>query len=100
MRWKSSPRALLLIIGILMAVALLPTISGCTNLTPSSLDKVLKAIGGHDRLPAEAARELTRFADVYHQYSSAPDNEGKLEYSILRSNACGPAMCTPSLTAN
>ena len=80
MSWKGSPRALLLIVGILMAVALLPTISGCTGGVPSSLDKVMKAIGGHDRLPAEAARELTRFADVYHQYSSAPDNEGKLEY--------------------
>jgi len=78
--WKGSTRALLLIVGILMAVALLPTINGCTNVAPSSLDKVFKAIGGHERLPAEATREFTRFADVFQQYSSAPDNKRKLEY--------------------
>ncbi len=78
--WRGSPRSLLLIVGIMMAVALLPAISACTE-APSPFHKVMRVIGGEsETLPPEAVKELARFDEVYRKYSSDPSNEERLEY--------------------
>jgi len=63
-----------------LGAAVLPTISGCTTGTTSSLGRVIEAVG--DRLhplPPETEREVQRFADVYRQYAVEPQQD-RLDY--------------------
>ena len=79
-RWRGSPQTILVIVGMLLGAAVLPTISGCTTGTTSSLGRVIEAVG--DRLhplPPETEREVQRFADVYRQYAVEPQQD-RLDY--------------------
>lgn len=78
--WRGSPQTILVIVGLLMGVALLPTISGCTAGPTSSLGRVIEAVG--DRLhplPPETEREVQRFAETYRRYAASPDQD-RLDY--------------------
>ena len=78
--WRGSPQAFLVVVGLLMGVALLPVVSGCTSGPKTSIGRVIEAVG--DRLhplPPETEREVQRFADVYRQYAKSPDQD-RLDY--------------------
>lgn len=79
-RLKGTPQSLLLVIFMLMAGALLSTISACAVGTQTPLERVLRIIGVEDPLSAEAARELDRFARVYQEYVTDPRDIERLEY--------------------
>ena len=79
-RLKGTPQSLLLVIFMLMAGALLPTISACTMGTQTPLERVLRIIGVEDPLSEEATRELDRFGQVYREYATDPRDNERLEY--------------------
>tara|TARA_Y100000294_G_scaffold130419_3_gene122702 strand:+ start:2081 stop:3523 length:1443 start_codon:yes stop_codon:yes gene_type:complete len=63
-----------------MALALLPSISGCSA-GQSTLSRVLDALSNDEKpLPAEAKQQLKRFETVYRAYSTEPDKTERLEY--------------------
>lgn len=63
-----------------MALALLPSISGCSA-GQSTLSRVLQALGNDEKpLPPEAKKQLERFETVYKAYSTEPDKTERLEY--------------------
>ena len=73
--WKGSPQSILLVIASLMAIAILPTISGCVNDNGSPLSRVLNLVGHGSPLPKQAALELERFNQVYKKYATSPDKD-------------------------
>lgn len=81
-RWRGSPQTLLIAIGLLLGMAVLPTIAGCTHGVTSPISRVIQAVG--DRLhplPAEAQVEYDRFAEVFAKYATDPeDAEERLAY--------------------
>jgi len=76
---NGSPQSKLVVIGVLLALALLPSISGCSTSPESPLATVLRAIGPGVGLPPVAAREFKRFDTVYRKYADTPD-QSKLDY--------------------
>ena len=63
-----------------MALALLPSISGCSA-GQSTLSRVLQALGNDKKpLPPEAKKQLERFETVYKAYSTEPNKTERLEY--------------------
>jgi len=77
--FNGSPQTKLAVIGALIALALLPSISGCSTGPESPLNKVLRVVGAGQSLPPEAAREFKRFGAVYQNYAKTPDSS-KLDY--------------------
>ncbi len=78
--WRGSPHTFLLIIGLLLGAAVLPTLSGCSVGSQSSLSRVIEAVG--DRLhplPPDTAREVARFADIYRDTATTPVQD-RLDY--------------------
>jgi carboxyl-terminal processing protease len=73
--WKGSPQSILLVIALLMAISILPTLSGCVNDPGSPLSRVLNVVSHGSPLPQEAARELERFNQVYQKYAISPDKD-------------------------
>jgi carboxyl-terminal processing protease len=73
--WKGSPQSILLVIALLMAISILPTLSGCVNDPGSPLSRVLNVVSHGSPLPQEAARELERFNQVYQKYAISPDRD-------------------------
>ncbi|MEK9751912.1 MAG: S41 family peptidase [Rhodospirillaceae bacterium] len=79
-RWRGSPQAFLVVVGLLMGLALLPVVSGCTAGQTTSIGRVIEAVG--DRLhplPPETEREMQRFNDIYRQFAQSPDQD-RLDY--------------------
>ena len=78
--WRGSPQGLLAVIGVLMALAALPSITGCSSNQMSPLARVFHAVDERFRpIPDAAQTELDRFADVYRKYATEADPE-RLEY--------------------
>ena len=80
--WRGSPQSLLLVIGIFMALALLPVISGCSVGSSSTLSRVMRAVGDHlQPLPENAQREFDRFGQVFSKYAKDDgEADDRLEY--------------------
>ncbi len=77
-KWRRSPQALLLIIGIALGIAVLPSLSACTS-GETTLTRVIGAIGGDRyKLSDEGDRELGRFQTVYQNYAKDPSNPAPL----------------------
>lgn len=81
-KWRGSPQGILAIIGVLMGLALTPTISGCVQGPTSSINRVIQAVGDKlQPLPEAAQKEYDRFAAAYRQYAAPGDEaEDQLEY--------------------
>ncbi|MBT6094662.1 MAG: S41 family peptidase [Rhodospirillaceae bacterium] len=78
--WRGSPQTLLVIIGLLLGAAVLPTLSGCTVGTQSSLSRVIEAVGDRlQPLPPDTAREVARFSEVYKDTAIEPAQD-RLDY--------------------
>ncbi len=77
--WKGSPQTKLAVIGALMALALLPSVSGCSTSPENPLTRVLRVVGTGQSLPPAAQREFKRFNAAYHKYASTPD-QSRLDY--------------------
>ena len=58
-----------------MAIAILPTVSGCVNDAGSPLSRVLNLVGHGSPLPKQAVLELERFNQVYQKYATSPDKD-------------------------
>ncbi|MBM10043.1 MAG: peptidase S41 [Magnetovibrio sp.] len=74
-KWHKSPRTFFIIAGIFLAVALVPTISGCSlgKESQTTLNRVIEAVGDRFRpLPPEAKLEFKRFVEVYKKYATKP----------------------------
>jgi len=65
--WNSSPQAKLAVIGGLLALALLPGISGCSTNSENPLTRVFRIVGTGQSLPPAAQREFKRFDEAYHK---------------------------------
>jgi len=80
MKLQGPPRALGLMVGASLALALLPSLSGCSA-GQSTLNRVLEALGRDETpLPPEALKQLERFKTVYKVYSADPDEKDRLDY--------------------
>ncbi|MCH7551655.1 MAG: hypothetical protein IIA35_08180 [Proteobacteria bacterium] len=80
MKWQGSPRALGLVVGVSLALALLPSLSGCSA-GQSTLNRFFEAFGRDETpLPPEALKQLERFKTVYKVYSADPDEKDRLDY--------------------
>jgi carboxyl-terminal processing protease len=78
--WRRSPQALLLIIGIALGIAVLPSLSACTS-GETTLARVIGAIGSDpSQFSAESDRELGRFQTVYRSVAKDPSNPGPLAH--------------------
>ncbi len=78
--WRGSPQAFLFIVGVLLGMALLPVVSGCTSGPTTSIGRVIEAVG--DRLhplPPQTELDMKRFNDVYREYAKTPDQD-RLDY--------------------
>jgi len=80
--WRRSPQTLLVIIGVLMGLALLPTVSGCVQGPTSKISQVIQAVGDRFQpLPEDAQQEYDRFANVFRKYAKAgSDADDQLKY--------------------
>jgi carboxyl-terminal processing protease len=76
--WRNSPQAKLVVIGGLMALALMPGISGCSVGLENPITKVLRKVGS-ESLTQEARRELSRFDETYREYVKEPE-QSNLDY--------------------
>ena len=57
--WRGSPQTFIVVVGLMLGLALLPTISGCTAGPQSSLSRVIEAVSDRlQPLPPETTREL------------------------------------------
>ncbi len=95
MKWRGSPQGMLLVIGALLGLATLPTVSGCVQ-GPSPIGRVIQAVGDLQPFPEEAQREYDRFAGVYRQYAT-PGEEAddqldyfRFAYKRIRTNYVKP----------
>ena len=80
MRWRGSPRTFLMMLAAVLALSLLPSLSGCVS-SSSTLERVMSAIGGSaPPLSEDAARELRRFDDIYTTYAEASSSRDRLDY--------------------
>ena len=78
--WRSSPQTFLVIVGLLLGFALLPTVIGCTVSTQTPLSRVIEAVGDRlQPLPLKTERELQRFAEIYRKYAREPIQD-RLDY--------------------
>ena len=78
---KGSPRSLLALIGFALSLALLASISACTDNPNSALNHVLSVVKtGEPPLSPESRKEFNRFSDVYYRVSTTPDNQERLDY--------------------
>ena len=62
--WRSSPQKILVVIGLLLGFALLPTLSGCVTGSVAPINRVLQAVGDLQPLPKKVEQEYQRFADA------------------------------------
>lgn len=69
LKWRRSPQNLLFVIGLLMVLALLPTMSGCVRGPMSSINRVIQAVGDLQPFPDATQKEYERFTDIYRQYA-------------------------------
>ncbi len=92
--WNGSPQAKLVVIGGLMASALLFGTSGCSIGPENPITKVLRVVGNGPSLPPEAAREMKRFENTYNTYVNSPDQSDldyfKFAYKRLRTSYVRP----------
>ncbi len=77
-RWKGSPQALAVLIGIAMGLALSPSLSGCSA-ESLKISQVFESVSGY-ALSGDAARELDRFGAVYRNNVSDPGNTKQLRH--------------------
>ena len=78
--WRNSPQTFLVIVGLLLGLALLPTVIGCTVSTQTPLSRVIEAVGDRlQPLPLKTERELQRFEEFYRKYARAPIQD-RLDY--------------------
>ncbi|NQU61288.1 MAG: S41 family peptidase [Rhodospirillales bacterium] len=74
------PRSLGLRLGAILALALLPALSGCTG-GQSTLGRVLSHLTSEETpLSEEAQIQFDRFKTVFKAYSAEPENKERLDY--------------------
>jgi len=77
--WNGSPQSKLAVIGALLALALLPSVSGCSSNSENPLTRVFRIVGTGQSLPPAALQEFKRFDAAYHKHTSKPD-QAQLDY--------------------
>jgi carboxyl-terminal processing protease len=78
--WRGSPQTFIVVVGLMLGLALLPTISGCSAGPQTSLSRVIEAVSDRlQPLPPETAQELKRFAKVYRETAKSAAQD-RLDY--------------------
>jgi len=81
-KWRGTPQSLLLAIAFLMGLAVMPTVSGCSQGVQSPMGRIIQAVGEpFNTLPEEAQREVDRLNGVFHRYAKEGAGNGdQLDY--------------------
>ncbi len=79
--WLSSPQKILVVIGLFLGLALLPSISGCVQGPASPINRVIQAVGDLQPFPETTEQEYQRFANKFHKHTEGgKEADDQLKY--------------------